>query len=271
MELIEFINYCWLQYLEKTPSAKKIFDGLLKLGETVKNDHIALRTFHYPGITKEDFARYFTDQGMKVCGEYDFPNKKLKAIHLEFEDEPEKPKVFISELFVDELSDGAQKIIKDALSVLKEGKDLPTLIQEKRPWRLTFENYQTLQKESEYAAWLCAYGFFPNHFTISVNELKHFPELKDLTDWIGKQGVALNSSGGVVKGSEKELLEQASTMADLGIVTFDEGDFEVPTCYYEFAKRYPDEKGKVYQGFITANADKIFESTDTDKVKVSKK
>jgi hypothetical protein len=271
MDLIEFINFCWLQYLEKTPSAKKIFDGLLKLGETVKNDHIALRTFHHPGITKEDFARYFTDQGMKICGEYDFPKKKLSAIHLEFEDEPDKPKVFISEIYPDQLSEEAQKIISDALSVLKETKDLPTLIKEKRPWRLTYENYQTLKKESEYAAWLCAYGFFPNHFTISVNELKHFPELKDLTDWVSKQGITLNSSGGVVKGSEKELLEQASTMADVGMVLFDEGEFEVPTCYYEFAKRYPDENGLVYQGFIAGNSDKIFESTNTEKKSLKEK
>ena len=112
MDFNEFINFCWLKYLERTPTAKKIFDGLLGLGDTVKNDHIALRTFCYPGITKEDFARYFTDQGMKVCGEYDFPAKKLKAIHLEFEDDPNKPKVFISELYPEELSEEAQKIIK---------------------------------------------------------------------------------------------------------------------------------------------------------------
>lgn len=262
MDFNEFINFCWLKYLEVTPSAKKIFDGLFKLGETIKNDHIALRTFHHLGITKEDFAQYFIDQGMEICGHYDFPVKKLKAIHLEFKDDPSRPKVFISELFADQLSEEAQKIISNAMLTLKEKKELPDLIKGGRSWRLSYEDYQTLIKESEYAAWLLAYGFFPNHFTISVNELKHFPELTDLTDWVSKMGIELNSAGGIIKGSPKDLLEQAATLADKGKVSFDEGEHEVSACYYEFAKRYQDGEGKLYQGFIAANADKIFESTN---------
>jgi hypothetical protein len=41
-----------------------------------------------------------------------------------------------------------------------------------------------------------------------------------------------------------------------------EGLKEIPGCYYEFAKRYPDADGKLYSGFIAKSADKIFESTD---------
>ena len=40
---------------------------------------------------------------------------------------------------------------------------------------------------------------------------------------------------------------------------------EIPTCYYEFALRYPDAEGKPYQGFVAASADKIFESTNAQK------
>jgi len=36
----------------------------------------------------------------------------------------------------------------------------------------------------------------------------------------------------------------------------------VPACFYEFAIRYPDENGQVFSGFIAANANKIFESTN---------
>jgi hypothetical protein len=43
---------------------------------------------------------------------------------------------------------------------------------------------------------------------------------------------------------------------------FVEGTFEIPSCYYEFALRYPDTDGKLYSGFIAKSADKIFESTD---------
>jgi hypothetical protein len=49
-------------------------------------------------------------------------------------------------------------------------------------------------------------------------------------------------------------------------VEFADGQMHaVPTCYYEFAKRYPDASGKLFQGFVATSADKIFESTDTKK------
>ena len=78
--------------------------------------------------------------------------------------------------------------------------------------------------------------------------------------------LAVNDSGGRVKGSPEQLLEQGSTMADKMEAEFaDDQMHEVPTCYYEFAKRYPDKDGNLFQGFVATSADKIFESTDTKK------
>ncbi len=37
---------------------------------------------------------------------------------------------------------------------------------------------------------------------------------------------------------------------------------EIPSCFYEFAKRYPQADGELYTGFVAASADKIFESTN---------
>jgi hypothetical protein len=45
-------------------------------------------------------------------------------------------------------------------------------------------------------------------------------------------------------------------------LNFTDGKFQVPACYYEFAKRYAGADGKLYQGFIEKSADKIFESTN---------
>jgi len=42
---------------------------------------------------------------------------------------------------------------------------------------------------------------------------------------------------------------------------------EIPSCYYEFARRYEDKNGELYGGFIAKSADKIFESTDFYKKK----
>ena len=74
-------------------------------------------------------------------------------------------------------------------------------------------------------------------------------------------GFELNASGGKVKGSPAELLEQSSTLANLVEVDFTDGARTIPACYYEFARRYPMADGRLYQGFIAASADKIFEST----------
>ena len=51
-------------------------------------------------------------------------------------------------------------------------------------------------------------------------------------------------------------------MADKIKVQFGSINETVPSCYYEFAKRYSDSSGKIYQGFVTTSADKIFESTN---------
>ena len=39
----------------------------------------------------------------------------------------------------------------------------------------------------------------------------------------------------------------------------------IPSCYYEFARRYPLPSGEVFQGFVPESADTIFESTDVTR------
>jgi hypothetical protein len=122
--------------------------------------------------------------------------------------------------------------------------------------------YETLRKESEYAAWVYVYGFRANHFTVSINGLKKYDTIQKVNQFLKDSGFIINSSGGEVKGTPEELLEQSSIMAGILPVKFKEGTFEIPSCYYEFAMRYPDADGKLYSGFIAKSADKIFESTD---------
>ena len=105
-------------------------------------------------------------------------------------------------------------------------------------------------------------GFCPNHFTVSINHLTEYQDIKDVNAMIKENGYILNSSGGEIKGTKEELLEQSSIMADKIKVQFGSINETVPSCYYEFAKRYSDSSGKIYQGFVTTSADKIFESTN---------
>lgn len=252
----------WNDYTDRNPHAKKIYDLFSQSGEHVVNDHIAFRTFNDPRINVDKLAEFFTKYGYKEKGQYDFPVKKLFAKHYEHDD-PEAPKVFISELIVEHFSPNLQKEIKHAIDTIPEA----LLHQEKllysgALWSLHYKVYQSLLEESEYAAWTYAFGYCANHFTVNVNSLKNFTAVQQVNDFLNKHGFKLNASGGLVKGTPLDYLEQSSTLAGEIEVKFKEGSFNIPSCYYEFAKRYPLPNGKLYNGFVAASADKIFESTD---------
>ncbi len=261
MNLEQFFDWAWKDYLKLFPSAKKINELLVAKGEQVINDHIALRTFAHPKINKEVLAHYFESLGYKHCQDYEFSEKKLSASHYEHTD-PIKPKVFISELRYLEFSPFLISEVERMISTVPKNWHGADLFSHLRPWNLTYENYKLLYKESEYAAWLGAIGFRPNHFTVSLNKLKSFSSIQKFNEFLKQEGFKLNSSGGEIKGSPKELLEQSSIMADKIEVEFSDGKFSVPSCYYEFALRYPDTNGKLYSGFVAKSADKIFESTN---------
>ena len=127
---------------------------------------------------------------------------------------------------------------------------------------ISYEIYEQLREESEYAAWLYVFGYRANHFTVSINHLENFKGIGEVNSFLKSNGFTLNSSGGEIKGSPNQLLEQSSTLADRVKVTFGDGTFEIPLCYYEFAQRYKDTEGNLFNGFVAGSADKIFESTD---------
>jgi hypothetical protein len=129
----------------------------------------------------------------------------------------------------------------------------------------SYEIYNRLREESEYAGWLYVNGFRANHFTVSINSLKKYNTIEKTNQFVKDNGFRMNASGGEIKGTPEELLQQSSTMSENIPLRFQEGIFEIPGCYYEFAIRYPDKDGKLYSGFIAKSADKIFESTDFKK------
>ncbi|AIU68018.1 DUF1338 domain-containing protein [Vibrio coralliilyticus] len=252
----------WNDYIQRLcPSADKVHH-LLQENEPLINDHIALRTFNVAPLGIETLAKPFIDAGYKPCGDYEFESKKLVAKHFEHPD-PKQPKVFISELKVNECSPELQAIVAKLVEQLDTDKlKGHEFLSGGRLWDLSFADYQSLAKESEYASWLAAHGYGANHFTVSVNQLDAFEEVKGVNDHLREAGFTINESGGEVKGSPDVLLEQSSTMADKVPVTFTEGTEMVPGGFYEFAKRYPMSNGELYPGFVAASADKIFESTN---------
>jgi hypothetical protein len=254
----------WKGYTEKNPSVQKIYDLFEASGETVHNDHIALRTFNDPRVNIDVMARPFLEAGYEAKGEYQFEAKKLFARHLEHKTDEMAPRVFISELKTEEFSPELQKVVQEIIDRIPEEKlKSDDLILAGNLWgKPSFKRYEQLRDESEYAGWLYVYGFCANHFTVSVNHLKHLDTVEKVNEFLKKNGFRLNDSGGEINGTPAELLEQSSIKSEMVPVDFKEGTHEIPGCYYEFARRYPDSDGKIYSGFIAKSADKIFESTN---------
>ena len=260
----ELFDNLWQQYLQVTPSAKNIHQLLSENGQgkDIINDHIALRTFNIAKVNLEVLAKHFRDVGYEEKGQYDFAAKKLSAKHFEHSD-PNQPKVFISELRVEEFSVQTQDIIAELVAQVDESvTTAANFVYNGAPWTVSQAQYKTLLAESEYAAWTAAWGYRANHFTVHVNKLNGFDTIENVNQALKDANFALNVSGGEIKGSEEVLLKQSSTMADKAIASFSDGDLEIPSCFYEFAQRYNLPNGQEYTGFVAASADKIFESTN---------
>ncbi|TWT87241.1 hypothetical protein Mal64_27790 [Pseudobythopirellula maris] len=267
MDTTEFFEKLWADYVAMTPQAEKIRKAFVDRGERVVNDHVAFRTLNLAPINLAALEPHVLALGYERFQPYSFPAKKLKAFGYVHPD-PELPRVFLSELLVEELSDEAGAILRRCAEQVDASKvSDPSVLWSGRLWEpVSWAEWQALQEESEYAAWVASLGIRPNHFTIAVNYLEKYPEVEDVLRVVEELGYGVNDSGGRVKGKPEVLLEQGSTMADRLTMPFAGGEeHAVPTCYYEFAKRYPDAEGNLFQGFVAASADKIFESTDAGK------
>ncbi|MCM8531492.1 MAG: DUF1338 domain-containing protein [Lentisphaeraceae bacterium] len=264
MSKIELFDKLWSQYSSTNIQAAQIHSLLRERGENVENDHIALRTYGLPGIRVEDLASFFEPYGYVEKGSYDFELKKLRAKHYEKEG---FPRVFISELRVDEFSQDLQCVVKSLVGQIpvEVVKDESLLYSGPQWSKVSYETYERLREESEYAAWMSVFGFVANHFTVSVNKLTSFSDIVELNTFLKERDFKLNISGGEVKGTIGDCLLQSSTLASEVRVKFLDGEYLVPGCYYEFAERFPLASGELFNGFVTSSADKIFESTDVQK------
>lgn len=257
------LDVLWRDYVAITPQAETIHDLLGQRGETFRNDHVALRTFALPEVALDRLAAPWLELGWEPSGDYEFPEKKLFARSFTHPSGA-LPRVFISELLLEHFDDRVKDIAKRLVAGLGE-KDPWALLQDRPSWPSpTVAEYRDLLDRSEYAAWLAAFGLRVNHFTVDFNDLKTFTTLGELNTFLEGAGFPLNGSGPKIQGSPEALLEQSSTLASVVPWTFAGGDsLQIPSCYYEFARRYPDpETGLLFDGFVARNADKIFESTD---------
>lgn len=259
-----FFAELWADYLRLTPQAGQIQALFRADNPAIVHDHVAFRTLNQSPLALQHLEPLLLGMGYQRFQPYSFPEKHLQAWSYT-PATADLPRIFFSELLCAELSARAQKI----LSALSTGIDAqrcttPAVFWAGRLWPMpSWDDYCLLASESEYAAWVAAIGLRANHFTLSVNALTTPSTLPEVVARVEAAGFAMNQDGGVIKGKPAELLEQAATLADHQSFVFRDGDSHViPTCYYEFARRYATATGELYQGFVAANANRIFTSTD---------
>ncbi|KAK7309569.1 hypothetical protein RJT34_06407 [Clitoria ternatea] len=280
-------------YLNRNPTAKAILDLVHSVdNNSLCYDHLAFRTFGVHGYGIDSMASFFLDYGYIQQEELRFPAKKLRALWFSPPADSRAsigsgingplPRIFISELLVDQMSPQTQEVIRKYTESSGDGKKYAALASSlgHLTWdKPLYSEFQQLASESEYAAWTLVNGYALNHVTISTHRLKtHLKDIKKLNQFIEHSGFRLNSEGGVLKVSPDGLLLQSSTVADSRSFQFSDGKTEsVPCSYIEFAERLvlsqyknlPDTEVKEFHrrdGFEVASADKIFESTSKEQL-----
>lgn len=261
----DLLDHFRREYERITPAAAGIQRLLAGRGEPYVNDHIAIRTFDRPPIGVASLGATFLERGYRESGAYVFERKRLRARSYA-PPTADLPHVFISELLTDAFSPRVRAVVEALVGQIpQEMEGSPALYMRAPSWLpVSYAEYTSLLEESEYAAWVAAFGIRVNHFTVSLNALQTFDSIHAFNAWLVEHGYTLNASGGEVKGSPDALLEQSSIMAGRTAWEFAGGEQRViPTCYHEFARRYVDPAtGRPYEGFIARSADRIFESTN---------
>lgn len=281
-------------YLNRNPTPRSVLELVRSVDDDqLCYDHLAFRTFGIGGYGIDSLASFFLDYGYTQMDELRFPAKKLRALwfappHASSAvpggsgvDGP-LPRVFISELLVEQMSTQTQDVIRKYTETSPNGRKYAALSSAlgSLPWGKPLSSeFEQLARESEYAAWTLANGYALNHVTISVHRLKsHLNKIKKLNQFLEERGFKLNSEGGVLKVSPDGGLLQSSTVADSISFKFSDGVTKsIPCSYIEFAERLvlpqfqnvPESDIKECHrrdGFEVGNADKIFESTNQEQL-----
>jgi len=260
---------------------KMVEKKLISSGDEIQNDHIAFRTMGVENLGIASLEKIFLHYGYKKKDFYRFPAKKLIA-YWYAPPLPKYPRIFISQLLIDELSDDSADIIRSyTREVKKDPVDALNLDNAQRVdaflhkplWRtVTWHDYQILSRQSEYAAWVIYNRYYLNHFTISVHNLPDdYNTIAKFNSFLEENGIQLNDSGGKIKTSNDGLLIQSSTVAEMIDAEFASVNGKpvvkkISGSYVEFAERRPldtdgNHNGGRREGFEANNANRIFEST----------
>lgn len=246
----DFFIELWKSYKNETPVVEKIENLLLTREHQIFSDHIAFQTLSGKTSGLDVWADLFSQWGYQGRGEYFFEHQKVKGRHFEFPEDNKLPKIFIRELWPELFCASAQSVLKRLGRQLQQPLSSGVFHQE-RPWPVKYAEYELLAQESPYAAWFYAHGLKVHHFALNVNELETFDSTADLNLFLDEGGVLLDSRDGKIQGGPRDHLERSRTVPESIWVEFEEGPRLVPCGHFEFIRRYEDDSGHLFQGFVT--------------------
>jgi len=290
----ELFDTLWDRYRTRVSHVATYEQVIRDAGATFVNDHIAFRTLavQQPITGISSISRIFEALGYRSAGCYNFPDKQLSAIHFQHAN-PGFPKLFISELKSWELNPAARQTIERivsthrppvrsellaSLAALDESPSanrsqlLAEVVREfhNLPWELPeADDVTSLNKESQYAAWVLVHGYNVNHFTSLINShgVDSLNDIEKTITALKKAGVPVKAE---IEGERGSKLRQSATEAaviDVAVRRGGQPD-QMPWtyAYFELAERgdvTDPETGerKRFEGFLGPQATQLFEMT----------
>ena len=298
---IQLWNRLWQDYRQRVEYARIYEQMIGDAGGTIANDHIAFRSLrlNVPGpdgpinLGIPYLGKIAIALGYEVAGEYTFPQQNLYAQHYRHpaQQEFDLPKLFISELIVEELPiaiigpivqavrsarcfvlDDLEQAIETA-STPAETAQIAQQLQAAfvRPWSPPYQSaVESTNTVSQYGAWVLLHGYAVNHFTGYVNhqQTSRYPDIESTARALAGRGIPMKAT---IEGSRDSGLRQTATQAVTEWVTVqDDSSTQTiqipwPYAYYELAERNwikvaPREQ-EWFEGFLDAQARNLFEMT----------
>lgn len=291
----------WQEYSARVNHARTYEQMITAAGGTVANDHIAFRSLRLLIDSPQgkinlgiDYLGQLVEAlGYVVAGEYTFAQTHLYARYYRHPQQEEfnLPKLFISELIVDELPANIAQLISKTVSSIPDELISPlTLLQKDgnvetiakqfqqiftRPWLPPQRSVvEEVNEVTQYGAWVLLHGYAVNHFTGYINgqNTPEYPDIDTTASALANLGVPMKAE---IEGNVNCGLRQTATQAVTEMVTVlddnNGAEIQIPWtyAYYEIAQRYlvEVESGKqvLFDAFLGSNAQQLFEMTRLSK------
>ncbi|MBC6431923.1 DUF1338 domain-containing protein [Nostoc sp. HG1] len=291
----------WQEYTARVNHARTYQQMIIAAGGNVANDHIAFRSLRLLLDSPQgkinlgiDYLGQLAEAlGYVVAGEYNFAQTHLYARYYRHPQQEEfnLPKLFISELIVDELPANIAQLISRTVSSIPDELTSPlTLLQKdgnietiakqlqqvfSRPWLPPVRSVvEEVNQVTQYGAWVLLHGYAVNHFTGYINgqNTLEYPDIDTTASALTNLGVPMKAE---IEGNVACGLRQTATQAVTEMVTvLDDNsgaEIQIPWtyAYYEIAQRYlvEVEPGKqiLFDAFLGSNAQQLFEMTRLSK------